>query len=81
MNTLSDTDEGRARPSVWRSYFSAACTCSNIESKASSVLPGNLTQQFTAFTAGEQTTVQAEQSDGSTFTLVVPLAPNGVHVS
>ncbi len=44
------------------------------ELEGSSVLPGNLTQQFTAFTGAGQTTVQAEQSDGSTFTLVVPLA-------
>jgi len=45
------------------------------ELQGSSALPGNLTQQFSALTATGQTAVQAEQSDGSAFTLTVPLAP------
>jgi hypothetical protein len=45
------------------------------ELRGSSALPDDLTQEFTVVTAGGQTSVQAEQSDGSTFTLNVPLAP------
>ncbi len=44
------------------------------ELQGHSTLPGNLTQQFTVHTATGQTAVQAEQSDGSAFTLIVPLA-------
>lgn len=41
--------------------------------QGSSMLPGGLTQQFTVLTAAGQTAVQAQQSDGSSFTLTVPL--------
>ena len=39
-----------------------------------STLPDGLTQQFTVRTAGGVTTLRSEQSDGSVFTLRVPLA-------
>lgn len=39
------------------------------------VLPGGITQTFSVLTAAGTTAVQADQSDGSTFTLSVPLAP------
>jgi len=45
------------------------------ELTGSAVLPGAITQTFGVVTAGGTTLVQAEQSDGSTFTLTVPLAP------
>ena len=41
--------------------------------EGSSVLPGNLTQQFTVHSARGQTALQSDQSDGSTFTMTVPL--------
>ncbi len=44
------------------------------ELQGSSVLPGDLTQQFTVLRANGQTVVQAQQSDGSSFTLTVPLS-------
>jgi hypothetical protein len=40
----------------------------------SSVLPDNITQDFSVLTAGGVTEVQSTQSDGSTFTLSVPLS-------
>jgi len=40
----------------------------------SAVLPGSLTQTFTALTAAGRTDLQSTQSDGATFTLSVPLA-------
>jgi len=40
----------------------------------SAVLPGGVTQTFTALTAAGRTDLQSAQSDGSTFTLSVPLA-------
>jgi hypothetical protein len=40
-----------------------------------SLLPRGLTQQFEVATTGGQTEVQANQSDGSAFTLTAPLAP------
>jgi len=45
------------------------------ELQGTSVLPNDLTQQFTVFTGSGQTDLQSEQSDGSTFTLRVPLGP------
>ncbi|UCH36209.1 MAG: hypothetical protein JSV65_07610 [Armatimonadota bacterium] len=44
------------------------------ELQGTSVLPGNLTQEFHVLTASGQTAVQATQSDGSAFTLTVPLS-------
>lgn len=44
------------------------------ELQGSAVLPGGLSQQFTVLTANGQTAVQAQQSDGSSFTLTVPLS-------
>ena len=40
----------------------------------SSVLPGGITQTFHVLTAAGQTEVQSTQSDGSTFSLIVPLS-------
>ena len=40
----------------------------------SSILPGGITQEFYVLTADGLTQIEATQSDGSTFTLVVPLA-------
>ncbi|MGC9319414.1 MAG: hypothetical protein ACP5KN_15380 [Armatimonadota bacterium] len=44
------------------------------ELQGTSQLPSGLTQQFEVITAGGQTTVQSQQSDGSRFSLDVPLA-------
>jgi hypothetical protein len=44
------------------------------ELTGSAVLPGGITQTFSVLTADGTTAVQAEQSDGSTFGLTVPLA-------
>lgn len=45
------------------------------ELQGSSVLPSGETQQFTVLTANGETTVQTQQSDGSSFSLQVPLVP------
>ena len=42
--------------------------------RGSSVLPDDKTQDFTVLTEGGSTKVQSAQSDGSNFTLTVPLA-------
>jgi hypothetical protein len=48
---------------------------STVELQGSGVLPSGATQQFTALTAPPATNLQSQQSDGSTFTWTVPLAP------
>ncbi|MEA3399709.1 MAG: hypothetical protein U9R79_00555 [Armatimonadota bacterium] len=46
-----------------------------VELEGTSELPSGLRQQFEVLTADGRTTVQSEQSDGSTFSLEVPLVP------
>ena len=49
------------------------------ELEGTAVLPGGVTQTFHVLTDNGQTTVEAQQSDGSVFTLVVPLILAGAN--